>query len=202
MTSKPVIRLYEDNPDPRRLSAVVEALERGAVIIYPTDTYYALGCLLTCVRSVGRIKDIKGKADDNLSLICHDLSDISDYAKVDNAAFRLIRANTPAPVTFILPASGAVPNRFLDRKKSVGIRLPDNSITRAIVETAGGPLVSGSLIGTEDPSNGDPSLLWDEYSGVADMLVDGGPARMIPSTVVDMTGGEPVVTRQGGYRLR
>ncbi len=201
MASKPVIRLYEDNPDPRRLSAVVEALERGAVIIYPTDTYYALGCLLTCVRSIGRIKDIKGKADDNLSLICHDLSDISDYAKVDNAAFRFIRANTPAPVTFILPASGAVPNRFMDRKKSVGIRLPDNAITRAIVEAAGVPLVSGSLMSTEDPSSGDPSLLWDEYSDAADMLVDGGPARMIPSTVVDLTGGEPVVTRQGGYRL-
>ena len=104
-------------------------------------------------------------------------------------------------MTFILPASGAVPNRFLDRKRSVGIRLPDNAITRAIVEMAGVPLVSGSIVSSEDPSCGDPSLLWDEYSDRADMLVDGGPARMIPSTVVDMTGTEPIVLREGGYRI-
>lgn len=201
MASKPVIRLYEESPDPRRLGEVVEALERGAVIIYPTDTYYALGCLLTCIRSIARIKEIKGKHDDSLSLICHDLSHISDYARVDNAAFRLIKANTPAPVTFILPASGAVPNKFLDRKRSVGIRLPDNTIPRAIVRMAGVPLVSSSLISAEEPSSGDPSLLWDEYCDRADMMVDGGTARMIPSTVVDLTGGEPVVTRQGGYEM-
>ncbi len=199
MASKPIIRLYEDNPDTRRLREVVEALERGAVIIYPTDTYYALGCLLTCVKSIGRIKEIKGKDNDHLSLICCDLSHISDYAKVDNAAFRFIRANTPAPVTFVLNASGAVPNKFLDSKKSVGIRLPDNAIPRAIAEMAGVPLVSSSLVSTEDPSSDDPSLLWDEYSSRVDMMVDGGPARMSPSTVVDLTGGEPVVIRQGEY---
>lgn len=199
MASGPVIRLYEDNPDPRRLREAVDALERGTVIIYPTDTYYALGCLLTCVKSIGRIKELKGKTDDHLSLICHDLSEISDYAKVDNAAFRFIRANTPAPVTFVLNASGAVPNRFLDRKRNVGIRLPDNAIPRAIVRMAGVPLVSSSLTSSEEPSSGDPSLLWDEYAERVDMMIDGGPAPMSPSTVVDLTGGEPVILRQGEY---
>ena len=197
-----IIRLYEDNPNPRDLRRVAYALEAGALVIYPTDTYYALGCLLTCVKTIGRLKELKGKDNDNLSIVCCDLSGLSDYARVDNAVFKLLKANTPAPVTFILNASGAVPNKFLDRKKSVGIRLPDNPITRAIVETAGVPLVSSTLVSTDAPLSGDPSLLWDEYGDRVDLMIDGGTAPMRPSTVVDLTGSEPLLVRQGDYVLR
>lgn len=196
-----IIRLYEDNPNMRDLRRVADALEDGALVIYPTDTYYALGCLLTSVKTIGRLKELRGKDDDHLSLICSDLSNLSDYARVDNAVFKLLKANTPAPVTFILNASGAVPNKFLDRKKSVGIRLPDNAITRAIVETTGVPLVSSTLLSTEDPTSGDPSLLWDEYGDRVDLMIDGGEAPMQASTVVDLTGGTPVIVREGCYSL-
>lgn len=202
MANGRLIRLYEDNTNEKQVRQIVEQLERGAVIIYPTDTFYALGCLLTSVKSIMRIKELKGKDNDMLSLICSDLSNVSDYARVDNQTFKLLKANTPAPVTFILNASGGVPNKFLERKKSVGIRVPDNAIARAIVECVGVPLVSSSLTSSENPESGDPSLLWDEYCDKVDIMIDGGEAAMRPSTVVDLTDGEAVITRQGDYVLR
>ncbi len=199
-----LVRLYEDNPNERTLREVAGALEQGAVIIYPTDTLYALGCSLNHLKAIARVKEIKRKENDELSLICPNISVIADYAKVDNAAFKLIKANTPGPFTFILKASGAVPNKFLERKSTVGIRIPANRILTELTELTGCPLVSTSLpvsssLAEEDTVNAE--LIWEEYRHSVDMMIDGGDARLLQSTVVDLTGDEAEIIRQGYAEL-
>lgn len=197
------IRLYPDSPNEKHLREIVGALERDAVIIYPTDTLYALGCSLKSIKGIAAVKQIKGKQSDDLSIICPDLSRIADYARVDNATFRLLRDNTPGAFTFILNASNRIPNKFLDNKRTVGIRVPANPIPLAITEMLGFPLVSTSVPPSRlDPEDmGDPELLWEEFRNKVDLFVDGGPAQLLPSTVVDCTSGEAVIVRQGQAEL-
>lgn len=197
MAAKKVIRLYEENTSERVLSEVVEMLEAGAVIIFPTDTFYALGCSLGCQKAIARVKEIKRKSTDYLSLICSDLSSISNYARVDNRLFKILKNNTPGEFTFILEASSAVPNKFLERKRTVGIRVPNNSIPTQIVERLGMPLVCTTLASSIDPTSDDVSLLWDEYEMFVDAIIDGGQIAMRQSTIVDLTGDEPKVVRLG-----
>jgi len=200
-----LIRLYEDNPNPRVVQKIANALREGGLIIYPTDTVYAIGCDIFHARAVEQICRLKdkciGKA--NLSFICQDLSHISEFARLDNATFKLMKKNLPGPFTFILNGSSALPKLFKQRK-TVGIRIPDNAIVRAIVEELGNPLMTTSLMQTDNQVEytTDPELIDERFGHLVDMVIDGGPGGIIQSTVVDCTGEEPVVVRRGLGELK
>jgi tRNA threonylcarbamoyl adenosine modification protein (Sua5/YciO/YrdC/YwlC family) len=200
-----LIRLYEDNPNPRVVQKIANALREGGLIIYPTDTVYAIGCDIFHARAVEQICRLKdkciGKA--NLSFICHDLSHISEFARLDNATFKLMKKNLPGPFNFILNGSSALPKLFKQRK-TVGIRIPDNAIVRAIVEELGNPLMTTSLMQTDNQVEytTDPELINERFGHLVDIVIDGGPGGIVQSTVVDCTGDEPLVVRQGLGELK
>jgi tRNA threonylcarbamoyl adenosine modification protein (Sua5/YciO/YrdC/YwlC family) len=197
-----IVKLYENNPDPNVVLEVVDLLEKGGVIIYPTDTVYGIGCDITKARAVERVARIKGVKPEkaNFAFICSDLSHLSDYAKqVDNNTFKLIKAYLPDPYTFILNASSNVPKIFKQKKKTVGIRVPDNNIILEIVRKLGHPILTTSL--KEDDEileySTDPEVIHDEYKDLVDLVIDGGYGGLIPSTILDCTGDEPVLIREG-----
>lgn len=195
-----LVSIHPDNPNRREIERIVAALRDGDVIIYPTDTLYALGCDALNVRAVERICRIKGvdPARANLSIICHDLADAARYVRIDDSTFKLMRKNLPGAFTFVLPASSHLPKLYKLRK-TVGIRIPDNNITRAIVEELGNPLLTTSIaIDEEEPEYTTcPTLIAERYAGTADYIIDGGDGSCENSTVIDCTGDEPVVLRQG-----
>lgn len=199
-----LIRLYEDNPNPRVVQKIANALREGGLIIYPTDTVYAIGCDIFHARAVEKICRLKNKCigKSNLSFICHDLSHISEFAKLDNATFKLMKKHLPGPFTFILNGSTALPKLFKQRK-TVGIRVPDNDIVRAIVEELGNPLMTTSLMQTDNQVEytTDPELIDERFGHLVDLVIDGGPGGIVQSTVVDCTGEEPVLIRQGLGKL-
>ena len=197
-----IVKLYENNPDPKVVLEVVELLEKGGVIIYPTDTVYGIGCDITKARAVERVARIKGVKPEkaNFAFICSDLSHLSDYAKqVDNNTFKLMKAYLPGPYTFILNASSNVPKILKQKKKTVGIRVPDNNIIREIVRKLGHPILTTSL--KEDDEileySTDPEVIHDEYKELVDLVIDGGYGGLVPSTILDCTGDEPVLIREG-----
>ncbi len=194
-------RLYEESTNERVVNEIVEHLQRGAIMIYPTDSAYAMGCALSSIKAINRIKQLKGKKDDNLSLICCTLSNIADYAKVDNQTFRFLKAHTPSPVTFVLQASRGVPNSFLDKKKSVGVRLPNSNIARMIVSALGEPVVSTTIPyrNNEEENISDSSLIYELYGDMVDIFVDGGEIWGELTTVIDLTTNEPSIIREGSY---
>jgi len=196
-----LLHIHPDNPDPRNITKVVECLQKGGVIIYPTDTIYGLGCDIYNREAIERICRIKNmdikKAQ--LSFVCSDLSHISDYAKsIDTPVFRLLKKTLPGPFTFILEASKEVPKHLKTKKDTVGIRVPDNKICMAIVAQLGHPVMSTSL-----PMDGeveyytDPELMHEIFDKQVDIVIDGGIGNTIPSTVIDYTSSEPVLIRQG-----
>lgn len=184
------------------VSEIVDLLQRGGVIIYPTDTVYGIGCDITKARAVERVARIKGvkpeKAD--FAFICSDLSHLSDFAKqVDNNTFKLMKAYLPGPYTFILNASSNVPKILKQKKKTVGIRVPDNNIIVEIVRQLGHPILTTSLKEDDEIVEyfTDPEVIHDEYKDLVDLVIDGGYGGLIPSTILDCTGDEPVVLREG-----
>ncbi len=194
-------RLYEECTNEKLLREIVDMLRKDCIMAYPTDSAYALGCALSSIKSINRIKKLKNKSNDNLSLICNSLSSIADYAKVDNATFKFLKEHTPSPVTFILNASNSIPNSFLDKKKSVGVRVPINNIARRIVEELGEPLVSTTIPfrNAEEEEYTDSSLIYETIGDMVDIFVDGGDIWGQLSTVCDLTTGEPIIIRQGEY---
>ncbi len=194
-----LIKLYRQNTDERLVRQVACLLRNGGVVIYPTDSVYAFGCALGQQKAIDRIKQIKGKEAGEFAIVCSDLSHISDYARVDNPTFKLLKKNLPGPFTFILNASNNVPDKFLDRRKTIGIRIPDDPIALAIVRELGMPLVTTSVkdIDNVQEYTTDPELIHEHYSDIVDMVVDGGYGNNEASTVVDCTGDEPEVARQG-----
>lgn len=195
------IKMYPQNLNPRDLERTVEVLKRGGVIIYPTDTVYGIGCDITNTKAVERIIRIKGMKpkEANFSFICHDLSHIADFARVDNSTFRLMKKNLPGPFTFILPGLNRVPDYFLSRRKTVGIRIPNHPIPVEIVHQLGNPILTTSLKDSDEviEYTTDPEVIFENYKNVVDLVVDGGTGNNIPSTIVDCTGDEPVITREG-----
>lgn len=195
-----LIKIYPDNPNPREIDKVVSVLNDGGTIIYPTDTLYAIGCDALNVRAVEKICALKGinPQKSNLSIVCSDLSSISEYAKVDTPTFKLMKRNLPGPFTFILPTTSSLP-KIYKNKKTVGIRVPDNNIVREIVSQLGNPILSTSVSQGDDEIEylTDPELIHEKWSSVADIVIDGGPGGIEPSTVVDCTGDEPEIIRQG-----
>ena len=197
-----LIKIYPENPNPKQIKLVTECLKKGGIIIYPTDTIYGLGCDINNQKAVEKICQLKGIKPEkaNFSFICHDLSNISDYTlPLENNVFKLLRRVFPGPFTFILKASSNVPKIFKINKKTVGIRIPNNSISIEIVKELGNPILSTS-IPIDDETSGfsiDPELIYEKYNNKVDLIIDGGFGKNIPSTVVDCTNGEPIVIRQG-----
>lgn len=196
------IKIYEENPNPKSIEQVVDILKKGGVIIYPTDTIYGIGCDITSQKAIERVCRIRGikKEKSNLSFICNDLTSISQYTKpLDNVTFRLLKRSLPGPFTFILNASSQVPKLLSSKKKTVGIRVPDNNIAREIVRQLGNPIISTSIHDDDEviEYSTDPELIYEKYGTVVDAVIDGGYGKNIPSTVVDCTTGDFDVIRQG-----
>lgn len=196
-----LIKLFEDNPNRRDILKVVDSLRDGGVIIYPTDTVYAMGCDINNVKAVQRVAQFKGVKPEkaNFSMICRDLSNIAAYAKVNNDIFKVMKRNLPGPFTFILPATNKLPNVLMNRRKTIGIRIPDNYIVHAIVEELENPLLTTSLHDEDEIVEymTDPELIHEKYEKIVDMVIDGGFGHNVASTVVDCTGDEAEVIRQG-----
>ena len=195
------LKLYPDNPDPRRIEHIVRALRDGAVIIYPTDTIYGMGCDIHNARSVERVARIKGikPAKNDFSFICYDLSHIADYARVSNQAFKLMKRMLPGPFTFILEASGNVPKLLNTNKKTVGIRVPDHHIPRLIVQELGNPIITTSIRDEDEviEYSTDPELIFEKFQHQVDIVIDGGYGGNVPSTIVDATDDDFSIIRQG-----
>jgi len=199
-----LIRLYEQNPNQREVDRIVNILKDGGIIIYPTDTVYAMGCDALNVRAIERICKIKNinPQKRNLSIICPDLSNISEYAKIDNAVFKLMKRNLPGAFTFILNATNSLPKIYKNRKE-VGIRVPDNNIILTLVRELGNPILTTSVRDKDDfmEYSTDPELIEEEYGEIVDAIVDGGYGGLEPSTIVDCTGDEIRIIRQGKGEL-
>lgn len=196
-----LIRIYEENPNPKEIKKVVEVLRNGGLVIFPSDTVYALGCDITNTKALEKVARIKGvrleKA--NFSFICHDLSDLSDHTRqLSSSTFKLLKRALPGPYTFILPSSNTLPKVF-KKKKEVGIRVPDNRIAQALVRELGNPIVSTSIKDEDEvlEYTTDPELIHEKWKNLVDVVVDGGYGDNVASTVIDLTDGEPVVIREG-----
>jgi tRNA threonylcarbamoyl adenosine modification protein (Sua5/YciO/YrdC/YwlC family) len=195
------IKIYEDKPSEAAIKKVVDVLRNGGLVIYPTDTVYGLGCDITNTKALERVAKIKGikleKA--NFSFICSDLSNLSDYVKqIDTATFKILKRSLPGPYTFILPGNNDLPKEFR-KKKTVGIRVPDNNIIIEIVKMLGNPIVSTSIY-DEDAVleySTDPELIFEKWENLVDLVIDGGYGDNTPSTIIDLSGYEPEVIREG-----
>lgn len=195
------IKIYEENPNAKEIKKVVDVLKRGGLIIYPTDTVYGLGCDIRHSKALERLARIKGvKLDNaNFSFVCHDLSNLSDYVKqIDTSTFKILKRALPGPYTFILPGAKSLPNVF-KKKKTVGIRIPNNAIALEIVRALGNPIVSTSIRDDDDiiEYTTDPELILEKWNGLVDLVIDGGYGDNQASTVIDFSEGEPFVVREG-----
>lgn len=197
-----IIKLFNDNTNERTVREIAKKLAAGAVMVYPTDTVYALGCSIKCPKAIEKLQQIKGgKQSSEMAIACADLTAIATYAKVDDITFRTVRKNLPGAFTFIMQASKKAPEKVLEGRTSIGIRVPDNQIALSIIRELGSPIVTTSVSyhGSQDEVEyiTDPSLIEENYKMV-DFIVDGGIGSNIPSTVVDCTqGDEPQIIRQG-----
>ncbi len=196
------IRIYSENPNDRHIRQVVDILEVGGIAIYPTDTVYGLGCDVNSAKAIERIARLKNTdpTKPDMSLIFSDMGQLSEYTVIrDNNLFKLLKRNLPGAFTFIVPANTQISRMFKNKKKTVGIRIPDNDIVRALVRELGRPLMTTSVHDDDEviEYTTDPELMWEKYSSFADVIVDGGYGRNEASTIVDCTGDEPVILRQG-----
>ncbi|MDX9727185.1 MAG: L-threonylcarbamoyladenylate synthase [Bacteroidales bacterium] len=197
-----LLRIYSENPNHDRIRKVVDVLEAGGIIIYPTDTVYAMGCDIKAHKSIEKIADLKGlnPLNPDMSLIFKDMSMLSEYTLIrDNSLFKLLKRNLPGPFTFIVQANSQIPRLFKNKKKTVGIRIPDNTIVLEIVRELGRPIMTTSI---HDPDEvieytTDPELIYEKYRDFADIVINGGYGRNEASTIVDCTGDEVKVIRQG-----
>jgi tRNA threonylcarbamoyl adenosine modification protein (Sua5/YciO/YrdC/YwlC family) len=199
------IKIYENKPNEAAIAKVVKVLRDGGLIIYPTDTVYGLGCDITNTKALERIAKIKGikleKA--NFSFICHDLSNLSDYVRqIDTPTFKILKRALPGPYTFILPGNNNLPKEF-KKKTTVGIRVPDNSIALEIVKLLENPIVSTSIRDEDDviEYTTDPELIFEKWQNLVDLVIDGGYGDNVGSTIIDLSGDEPIVVREGKGNL-
>jgi tRNA threonylcarbamoyl adenosine modification protein (Sua5/YciO/YrdC/YwlC family) len=195
------IKIYENKPSEAAIKRVVDVLKSGGLVIYPTDTVYGLGCDITNTKALERIAKIKGVKLDkaNFSFVCSDLSNLSDYVKqIDTPTFKILKRALPGPYTFILPGNNDLPSAFR-KKKTVGIRVPDNTIALDIVRKLGNPIVSTSIHDDDEvlEYSTDPELIFEKWQHLVDLVIDGGYGDNVGSTIIDLSGYEPVVIREG-----
>jgi tRNA threonylcarbamoyl adenosine modification protein (Sua5/YciO/YrdC/YwlC family) len=195
-----LIQIHPENPQPRLIKQVMECLKDGGIIAYPTDTIYGLGCDIMQHKAVEKICTIKNvePSKAQLSFICRDLSHLSDYTKsIDTPLYRMLKSYLPGPYTFILPASKQVPKILQNKKNTIGLRVPDNIICQHILSELGNPILSASLPGEMVEEYTDPEIIYEKFENNIDFVIDGGIGGMVPSTIVDCTTDEWMITRQG-----
>lgn len=201
-----LLKIHEENPEGNKIQKIIECLNNDGVIIYPTDTVYSFGCRLDSTKGLNRVAKLKGIKPEkaNFSLVCYDLSHLSDFAKhVSNPTFKLMKKNLPGPFTFIVEANGSVPKYFKSKKRTVGIRVPNNNIPRELVKQLGVPLISTSVYDEDEilEYTTDPELIFELYKKSVDIVINGGYGNNIASTVIDCTQEVPSILRQGAGEL-
>lgn len=195
-----LVKIYAENPSERELQRVVATLESDGTVIYPTDSVYAFGCSLRSAKAIERLRRLKEKAE--FALVFADLAQVAEFCRVDNAAFRVLKRNLPGPFTFVLPASSRVPDKTLGKRKTIGVRIPAHPVARAIVGALGCPMVTASVRQDDETEYmTDPELLHERYGREVQLVVDGGAGESVPTTVVDLADGEPVILREGRGEL-
>lgn len=197
-----ILELFANNPDTRKISQIVEVLNKGGIVVFPTDTVYSFGCSLKNKKGLEKLAQLKGVklSKANFSLVCYDLSNISDYTKpMDRKVYKAINKALPGPYTFILNASNEVPKLFGNKKKEIGIRIPDNNITRQIVLELGNPLAVTSVHDEDEivDYTTDPSAIFEKHEKDVDIVIDAGFGNNVPSTILDCTSGEIEIVREG-----
>ena len=199
-----LVKIYGQNPSERELKRVVEALEHDGIVIYPTDSVYAFGCSLRSAKAVERLRRLRGRSDAPLTVVFDDIAGVAEYCRVDNAAFRILKRNLPGPFTFILPASSRIPDKALERRRTIGIRIPSHPVARAVVEALGCPMVTASVKDDDEvvEYTTDPELIEERYGRDVALVIDGGMGDNVPTTVVDLTGEEPEILREGRGELQ
>lgn len=194
------LRIHPDNPQPRLISQAVERIRAGDVVVYPTDAAYAIGCQIGNKSAMERIAQIRGLGPKHqYAILCADLSDIATYAKVDNAMYRLLKANTPAVSTYILPATSEVPRRLMHaKKKTIGLRVPNNTICQMLLRELGEPLLTSTLIlPSNDLPLDDPFDIEQQLEKRIDVFIDGGLGALTTTSIVDLSGDQPIIVRRG-----
>lgn len=197
-------KIYAENPSERELQKVVEVLRNDGIIIYPTDSVYAFGCSLRSPKAIERLRRMKGKDAGAFAVVFGELAQVAEYCRVDNAAFRILKRNLPGPFTFVLPASSRVPDKALEKRRTIGIRIPGNAIPRAIVAALGCPMVTTSVKDDDQvvEYTTDPELIHERYGRDVSLVIDGGIGDNVPTTVVDLTGEELEILREGRGELQ
>lgn len=196
-----IIKLYPDNPNHKEFRKIAEILRKGGIIIYPTDTVYGMGCDITNAKAIQQVAHIKGikLEKSNFSIICNNLSNLSEYARIDNPTFKVMKKNLPGPFTFILPASHNVPKYFKSKKKTVGIRVPDHFVPLGIVEELGNPIMTTSIHDDDQviEYTTDPELIHEKFKNKVDLVIDGGYGNNQASTIIDCTQEDLEIVRPG-----
>lgn len=197
-----LLKIYPDNPNQRHILTVVDCLKSGGTVIFPTDTIYAMGCDIYKTKAIDRVAQIKGTKREkaNFSFLCHDLSQLSDFTKpINNEVFKLMKSTLPGPFTFILNANNNVPKLFQSKKKTLGIRVPDNNIVSEIIRELGNPITTTSIHDEDDiiEYSTDPELIHEKFENLVDIVIDGGYGDNEPSTIIDCTGDDIEVIREG-----
>ena len=197
-------KIYEQNPSEKELKRVVEALEHDGIVIYPTDSVYAFGCSLHSAKAVERLRRMRDKSTADFALVFANIAQVAEYCRVDNAAFRILKRNLPGPFTFLLPASSRIPDKALERRRTIGVRIPSHGVARAVVETLGCPMVTASVKDDDEvvEYTADPELINERYGREVALVIDGGIGDNVPTTVVDLTGDEPEILREGKGELQ
>uniref|UniRef100_UPI0040565563 L-threonylcarbamoyladenylate synthase n=1 Tax=Alistipes sp. TaxID=1872444 RepID=UPI0040565563 len=199
-----LLKIYDKNPSEKSLDEVVRHLERGGVVIYPTDSVYAFGCSLHAPKAIEQMRRIKGKVAEEFSVLFESLSQVADYCRVDNEAFRLMKRNLPGPFVFILPALSNMPDKALSKRRTIGVRMADHAIARTLVERLGVPMLTTSLevIEGEEEYVCDPELMEERFGREVELVIDGGYGRLEHTTIVDLTGDEAEILREGLGELK
>ncbi|MDR2890868.1 MAG: threonylcarbamoyl-AMP synthase [Alistipes sp.] len=199
-----LVKIWPDNPNPKQIAHAAEVLRADGVVVYPTDSVYAFGCSVRNPKAIERMRAIKGKDASVFTLVFDSLARVADYARVDNPQFRVLKANLPGEFTFLLPPLSRVPEKALAKRKSIGVRIPANTIARALVEQLGCPMLTTSVRDDDEAVEytTDPELIHERYGRLVDMVIDGGEGLVTPTTVVDLCGDEPEILREGIGELK
>ena len=199
-----LVKIYTENPSEKEIDRVVNLLERDGVVIYPTDSVYAFGCSIRSAKAVERLRRIKGKDLTTFSVVFDSLGRIADYCRVDNAQFRLLKQNLPGPFTFLLDASSRMPHKALERRRTIGVRIPASPVARAVVGALGCPMITTSVKDDDQvvEYTTDPELIHERYGREVALVIDGGIGDNVPTTVVDLTGDGPEILREGKCQLQ
>ncbi|MCR2030193.1 L-threonylcarbamoyladenylate synthase [Alistipes timonensis] len=196
-------KIYEQNPSEKELRRVVDLLERDEIIIYPTDSVYAFGCSLRSAKAIDKLRRIKGKGSAAFTVVFENIAQVAEYCRVDNAVFKILKRNLPGPFTFVLAASARIPDKALERRRTIGVRIPACAVARAVVGALGCPMVTASVKDDDEvvEYTTDPELIHERYGNDVALVIDGGIGDNVPTTVVDLTGDEPEILREGKGEL-